>query len=152
MIMHRFPTPNMEREANEFAVALLMPAADIRPYFIARRVDLALLAGLKPEWKVSMAALLLRAHKLKFVSDNQHTYLWKQISARGYRLREPPELDIEYESPELVDQLVRLHLSSLGYSVAELSKFLCIYEREFRTIYDVGDDQRSRKARLTILK
>jgi Zn-dependent peptidase ImmA (M78 family)/transcriptional regulator with XRE-family HTH domain len=108
MIMHRFPTPNMEQEANAFAVALLMPASDIRPYFLGRRIDLALLASLKPEWRVSMAALLMRAHKLKFLSDNQHAYVWKQISVRGYRLREPPELDLEAEKSEVLNQIIRL--------------------------------------------
>jgi Zn-dependent peptidase ImmA (M78 family)/transcriptional regulator with XRE-family HTH domain len=151
MIMHRFPTPNMEQEANAFAVALLMPASDIRPYFVGRRIDLATLASLKPEWRVSMAALLMRAHKLEFLRDNQHTYLWKQISARGYRLREPPELDFAAEQPELLDQIIRLHFDALGYTPADLSKLLSIHEREFRSLYRLGDDG-PKKARLTILK
>lgn len=151
MIMHHFPTASMEHEANAFAVALLMPAQDIRPYFVGRRLDLALMASLKPEWKVSMAALLMRAHKLKFLTDNQHTYLWKQISARGYRLREPPELDFEHEKPDVLRQIVKLHLGALGYSSADLSKLLCVYEREFRALYAV-DDRGSPKAKITVLK
>lgn len=151
MIMHRFPTANMEQEANAFAVSLLMPAADIRPYFVGRRIGLALLASLKPEWKVSMAALLMRAHKLKFLTDNQRTYLWKQISARGYRLREPPELDFGYEKPDILGQILKLHLDGLGYSVSDLSKFLCLHEREFWALYPANDRGLS-KAKLTILK
>ena len=38
MVMHRFPTPNMEREANAFAVALLMPTTEVRPYFVGRQL------------------------------------------------------------------------------------------------------------------
>jgi Zn-dependent peptidase ImmA (M78 family) len=151
MVMHRFPTPNMEQEANEFAVALLMPGADIRPYFVGKRIDLALLASLKPEWKVSMAALLMRAHKLKFLTDNQNVYLWKQISARGYRLREPAQLDFEPERPELLSQIVRLHFDSLEYTAASLSKLLCVHEREFRDLYQL-DDNRPKKPRITIVK
>jgi Zn-dependent peptidase ImmA (M78 family) len=152
MVMHRFPSPNMEQEANAFAVALLMPVADIRPYFVGRRIDLAMLASLKPEWRVSMAALLMRAHKLRFLSDNQNTYLWKQISARGYRLREPPELDFAHEQPELLSQIIQLHFDALGYTPADLAKLLCIYERELRTLYRIGSGEAPRKARLTILK
>jgi Zn-dependent peptidase ImmA (M78 family)/transcriptional regulator with XRE-family HTH domain len=152
IIMHRFPTPNMEQEANAFAVALLMPAPDIRPYFLGRRIDLALLASLKPEWRVSMAALLMRAHKLKFLTDNQHTYLWKQISARGYRLREPPELDFESEQPEVLNQIIQLHLEALGYTASDLSKLLCIHEREFRSLYGLAGSGTPKRARLTILK
>jgi transcriptional regulator with XRE-family HTH domain len=55
LAMHRFPTPNMETEATEFASALLMPSADIGTAFKSRpRITLELLAALKPEWKVSM--------------------------------------------------------------------------------------------------
>lgn len=151
MVMHRFPTPDMEQEANAFAVALLMPTADIRPYFVGRRIDLALLASLKPEWRVSMAALLMRAHKLSFLSENQYRYLWKQISARGYRLREPPELDFERERPELLGQIIRLHIDILGYTPAELSSLLCVHEREFRSLYQ-WEDESDKRTRLTIIK
>ena len=141
----------MENEANRFAVALLMPAADIRPYFFGRRIDLSLLAALKPEWKVSMAALLMRAHKLKFLSDSQHTYLWKQISARGYRLREPPETDFPHERPEVLEKIIRLHLQSLGYTDQDLSKILHMHEREIRSLYGIGEIPK-RGSRITILK
>jgi Zn-dependent peptidase ImmA (M78 family) len=141
----------MEQEANEFAVALLMPAADIRPYFIGRKIDLSTLAALKPEWRVSMAALLMRAHRLKFLSDNQHTYLWKQISARGYRLREPPELDFEPERPELLPQIVRVHFDALGYSREDLAKFLNVRASELQDLYSV--DRGSTQARkFTVLR
>lgn len=151
LIMHRFPTPNMEQEANEFAVALLMPSADIRPYFVGRKIDLSTLAALKPEWRVSMAALLMRAHKLKFLTDNQHTYLGKQLSARGYRLREPPELDFEMEKPELLSQIIRMHFDALGYSAEELASFLNVGASELHDLYGVGGGAATPK-RVTILK
>lgn len=151
LIMHRFPTPNMEQEANEFAVALLMPATDIRPYFVGKRIDLSTLAALKPEWRVSMAALLLRAHKLKFLTDNQHTYLWKQISARGYRLREPPELDFEPEIPELLRQIISVHFDALGYSHEELASFLNVRVSELQDLYGIGGGNAKPK-KFTILK
>jgi Zn-dependent peptidase ImmA (M78 family)/transcriptional regulator with XRE-family HTH domain len=151
LVMHRFPTPNMEQEAHAFAVALLMPANDIRPYFHGRRIDLSTLAALKPEWRVSMAALLMRAHKLRFLTDNQHTYLWKQISARGYRLREPPELDFEPEQPEILNQIIRLHLDGLGYTRKEIAKLLCVHERELKDLYGTWDDG-PRKPKMTIIK
>jgi len=90
--MHRFPTANMEDEANQFASAFLLPAVDMRAAFAGRRVTLDLLASLKPEWRVAMQALLMRAKSLGYVDNNQSRYLWQQISARGWRLREPAEL------------------------------------------------------------
>jgi Zn-dependent peptidase ImmA (M78 family) len=75
LVMHRVSTRHMEDEANAFAGAFLAPAKDIRPYFSRRRVDLPLLANLKPEWRMAMAALLFRAKQLHFVNDNQTRYL-----------------------------------------------------------------------------
>ena len=154
LIMHRFPTPNMEQEANQFATALLMPTADIRSYFIGKRIDLALLAALKPEWKVSMAALLMRAHKLEFLTDNQHTYLWTQISSRGYRLREPPELDFPSETPEVLDKVIALHLGGLGYSAPDLAKMLCVHASELKALYGIDTDGKGggKRTKFTVLK
>ena len=61
LVMHRFPSPDMENEAHAFASAFLMPAGDIRPYLQSRRIDLQLLASLKPEWRVSMQSIIMRA-------------------------------------------------------------------------------------------
>lgn len=151
MVMHRFPTANMEQEANQFAVALLMPRTDIMPYFNGRRIDLSTLAALKPEWRVSMAALLMRAKSLGFIDGGPYTYLWKQMSARGYRLREPPELDFPIEIPELLSRLIRIHLESFGYTTADLAKVFCIHESELTELYGIGNNE-PRRAKLAILK
>lgn len=147
LVMHRFPNPNMEDEANEFASALLMPAADIKPYFVGRRVDLALLAALKPEWRVAMQALLMRATALEFVSKNQAQYLWKQISARRLRLREPPELDFPPEKPTVIETMLRVHRDALGYSDTDLARLLHFREEEMGRFYvTAGPDKRPRIA------
>jgi Zn-dependent peptidase ImmA (M78 family)/transcriptional regulator with XRE-family HTH domain len=151
LIMHRFPSAAMEDEANKFASALLMPPTDVRPYFVGRRVDLSLLASLKPEWKVSMGALLMAADHHGFLTSNQKQYLWKQMSGRGYRLREPPELDLPYEKPSVVESLLDVHRGSLGYSFAELAGLLNSFESDLRELYPANDLEPSRP-KLTILK
>lgn len=151
LVMHRFPSPNMEQEAHAFAIALLLPAADVKPYFAGRRIDLPLLASLKPEWRVSMAALLMRAHKLGYLTAHQNQYLWKQMSARKYRLREPPELDFEAEKPTVLESIVRLHMEGLGYSQSELAKLLKVHESELLELYP-EQAIRSNKPKLTVVK
>lgn len=130
LIMHRFPNPHMESEANKFAGTFLMPAADIRPYFSGRRVDLRLLAALKPEWRVAMQSLLYRATDLGFVDKNQARYLWMQFNQRKLRMREPAELDFPVEQPTLAPHIIQLHLEELGYTVAELEAMVNMYEEE----------------------
>ena len=151
LVMHRFPSPEMEREANEFASSLLMPAPDILPYFRARRIDLALLAAMKPQWKVAMQALLMRATSLECLSKNQAQYLWKQISARRLRLREPPELDFPKEEPTVMRSIVRMHIDAMDYSFCELAKLLHIRESELLAMYPI-DDPDPKQPRLTILQ
>jgi hypothetical protein len=62
IVMHRFPTDRMEKEADEFAAEFLMPAREIKPHLA--NVTLPKLASLKPYWRVAMSALLRRASDL----------------------------------------------------------------------------------------
>jgi Zn-dependent peptidase ImmA (M78 family) len=126
----------MEDEANTFAGALLMPAGDIRAHFVGRRVDFVLLASLKPEWKVAMQSLLMRARSLGFVSSNQERYLWQQFSARRMRMREPPELDFPIEKPSTVGAMLKLHIEALGYEMKDLELLLHMRSSEISSFYD----------------
>lgn len=138
LVMHRFPTPEMEEQANQFASALLMPRDEMNQVFSGRTVNLALLASLKPEWRVAIQALLMRAHSLGYVTDNQNRYLWQQISSRGWRLREPPELDFEAERPGVLPSILNAHLDQLGYSMEDLSNFIPLHPHEFSRMYGIG--------------
>jgi Zn-dependent peptidase ImmA (M78 family) len=150
LVMHRFPSPTMEEEAHTFASALLMPAADIRPYLIGRRIDLERLAALKPEWKVAMQALLMRATALGLVTKHQAQYLWKQINARRLRLREPPELDFDPERPTVISSMLRLHMDALGYSIEELAQMLHVRVSTLNGLYGVAPKEQ--RPKFTILK
>ena len=144
LVMHRFPTPDMEQEANDFASAFLMPSADVRPAFDGRRVTIELLASLKPEWKVSMQSLLMRASSIGALTSNQSRYLWQQISARGWRLREPAGIDVPPERPSVLDSIIRTHLDALEYTVSELSGLVPLYDEEFVSMYGAAADPDTR--------
>lgn len=139
LIMHRYPSEDMEREANAFAAAFLMPANDIRPVFTGKKVDLRLFAALKPEWRVSMQSLLYRAATLGFVNDNQARYLWQQFNTKKLKFREPPELDFEPEKPTLVTKLFALHMETLGYTIADMAAVVAMYEADIKTLYGIGE-------------
>ncbi|MDN3518312.1 XRE family transcriptional regulator [Aquisalimonas lutea] len=135
LIMHRIPTPTMEDEANAFASALLMPASDIGPQL--NRTTLAKLASLKRVWKVSMAALLMRAKTLGKVSPNQSSYLWRQMGP--YRKREPAQLDFAPEKPTVFPELLRLHMDELGYSIDELGSILHVHGADMNQFYHIQE-------------
>lgn len=133
LILHQYPTPEMEREANAFASALLMPASDISPDL--KGITLEKAAALKPYWKVSIGALLYKAKTLKIIDDGQSQYLWRMLSARGWRLREPPTLDFPNEKPTLLEELLQNMQEDLGYSLEEMSSALHLYLDEVSQLY-----------------
>jgi Zn-dependent peptidase ImmA (M78 family)/transcriptional regulator with XRE-family HTH domain len=154
LVMHHDqPTQSMEQEANEFASAFLLPARDIRPSF-TRRIDLRLLAELKPVWRVSMASLLMRARSLNLLACNQERYLWQQFSITKIKQREPAELDFSVETPSILPELFDAHIRELGYSIADLAGALHIQPPELSNLYGltVTPAQEAKTPHLRIVK
>lgn len=137
VVMHQVPSPEMEDEANEFAAALLMPASDIRSHLAGGRLTIQRLASLKPIWRVSMAALLVRAKTIGSITANQSQYLWRQMSSMGYRRIEPPELDFKPEQPTTLPEIIRLHLEELGYGVPDLAVALRTSEDDLKNLHPI---------------
>jgi Zn-dependent peptidase ImmA (M78 family) len=134
IVMHRFPSPLMEDEANRFAAEFLMPAREIKPSLYA--LSFAKLMDLKSQWKVSMAALIQRAGDLKTVTPSQKRYMFINLGKRGWRLREPEETDIALERPALMQELIKAHIEQLGYSPEQMAEALMLLrEDEFRQLY-----------------
>ncbi len=94
-----------EVEANAFAAEFLMPAATIRPDL--RNLDLGRLSRLKRLWGVSMQALIERAYRLGTLSSEKRTSLYKALSKRGWRTKEPLSDELTPEVPSLVNRMVK---------------------------------------------
>lgn len=112
LVLHRSPRGDlaeMEKEAHAFASEFLMPEEPMLRE-IKRPVTLLDLAQLKPRWGVSVQALIRRAFDLKLLTDRQYRYFFEQISKLGWRLQEPPELDIKPEKPRLFRKLAEVAL------------------------------------------
>lgn len=111
-------SPEMEREANQFAAEFLMPTDVIRPQL--RSLTLGKLSDLKRQWGVSMQALIERAHALKTLTNAQRTTLYKQLSARGWRTREPLSDELRSERPRLTADIGNT-LASKGFSPEDIA-------------------------------
>jgi Zn-dependent peptidase ImmA (M78 family)/transcriptional regulator with XRE-family HTH domain len=99
--------PEEEIAANRFAAELLMPQRAMR-WEILSPVTLSAIAALKPRWKVSIQALVRRAFDLSIISDRQYRYLFEQISSKGWRTKEPANLDIPQEKPRSLRQMAEI--------------------------------------------
>jgi len=100
-----------EDVCNRFAGAFLLPrTAMIRE--MRRPISLAGIATLKHRWRVSIAALVVRAYQLEIINKTQYYGLFTQISKRGWRLREPAELDVPAERPRALRKMAELSYGS----------------------------------------
>ncbi len=96
-------TPHIELEATEFGAEFLMPAEVIGPQL--RNLSLGVLMDLKREWGVSIQALIERAFGLGLVTEQKRTALYKALSARGWRVREPVSDELAREQPTLTSDI-----------------------------------------------
>lgn len=89
LVLHRGLTPQrtLEDEANDFAMHFLLPHHAIGRELTAQ-LTLQDFALLKRRWGVSIQALIRTARRLNVIDADRYTSLFRQISARGERLRE----------------------------------------------------------------
>ncbi len=139
IVMHELPNPDIEDQANRFAAEFLLPEREISSEL--SNLNLTKLAILKRYWKVSMAAILMRAQALNTVTANRARYLWAQMAKAGYKTREPAELDVQGEQPHLLDKLIEKHRQELGYSIDDLSEMLALKKEELWLLYLQGRDR-----------
>jgi Zn-dependent peptidase ImmA (M78 family)/transcriptional regulator with XRE-family HTH domain len=107
LVMHK-PIVNavqeVEKQAFQFAAEFLMPAKQMRLEIIPP-VNLDTFTALKQRWGVAIQALIVRAKELEIVNQRKYTYLFQQLSARGWRMREPRMFDVPVEKPRAVRQI-----------------------------------------------
>lgn len=127
------PQGDVEQEADAFAGELLMPAADIRGYLYG--LTLPRLAQLKQVWRVSMRALVMRAKSMNRITDGAARRLFIELNAFGSK-HEPVE--ITREKPTLLHSMVERHMSTLGYTAAQLAEMLHQRVEEFRADFQLG--------------
>ena len=95
------------READQFAAEFLLPEVAMRQE-LTTPVTLSSIAVLKPRWGVSLQTLVRRAFELSIISERQYRQLFEEIRARGWRSREPPNLDIPVEKPQALRQVAEI--------------------------------------------
>jgi Zn-dependent peptidase ImmA (M78 family)/transcriptional regulator with XRE-family HTH domain len=152
LVMHHSPRPDLEIEANRFAAEFLMPAKEIRPQLLTERITLDRLAALKQYWRVSMAALLFRASELNVVTERSARSLWMQFSARGFRRREPVELDCPAETPSTLAEVVSVHREHFGYDLDDLARLMHTTREEVVAVYAPSSQEPTMRRHLRAVK
>lgn len=135
----------LEREAHEFASALLFPRA-VALEELPRLIDASgwtRLAQLKRRWGISIAALLFRSKGLGLLGAGAYTNAMRYMSARGWRTMEPG--DREMGPPETPVMLVRalraIELDS-GITLDQLAKQAMVPLRDVQEVVLAVRDNR----------
>lgn len=134
MVMHALPGDDdakMEREADEFAAAFLMPPIEVRPHLNPPSIEK--FARAKPHWKVSIKSLIRQAYTLRLVSPDDYKRLSITYSKAGYSRGEPFPLD--RETPSLLPRMINFHVKDLGYTTTELATLLLVNDDDLRRAY-----------------
>ncbi|WP_250030336.1 ImmA/IrrE family metallo-endopeptidase [Paractinoplanes maris] len=145
MIMHEGEPPRdtAEAEADQFAEELLMPAAEIVADLAD--IDVRKAAALKPYWRVPMQSLILRAEHLGVISQSRCRSLHAYMNKAGYLTVEPNPID--REEPQVIAELVRVHLNEHTYSVPELADVVGLPNNRFPAEFPMPEAQRLRLVR-----
>jgi Zn-dependent peptidase ImmA (M78 family) len=108
LVLHQVPEGSshaLERQADAFAEAFLLPAAAMREALVPP-ITLTTLADLKARWGVSLQALIRRARTLEIIPHSHYQALSAQLGARGWRTQEP--IAVPVERPRALRQLAEL--------------------------------------------
>lgn len=120
-MMHPYPTPTEDEEANAFAGAFLMPLEEIQDDFQGR-LTLDRLVFLKMKWKVSMQALAYRAKETGAISESQARHLFIQINKAGWKKREP--VPIPPERPSHLENMIKILMRDQKLTLSDVARLL----------------------------
>jgi Zn-dependent peptidase ImmA (M78 family) len=99
---------SLEKEANAFAGAFLMPETDIRAICNRPLYSVNDLADYKKRWRVSAAALNYRLRELGMISEGKATSNYVEMSRRGWLKTEPNGIAREQSSvlQDIINDLI----------------------------------------------
>lgn len=133
LVLHRdgpLRGQNVEREANVFAAAFLMPRTSVIAHS-KRFPTLADIVKMKKIWNTSVSALTYRLHEVRMISEWQYRVLYMQIAKNGYLTKEPNEAPRE---TSLILPKVFEDLYSRGVTRSDVARLLAIPRAELEEL------------------
>lgn len=142
----------LEDQANAFAAAFLLPK---NVFFndLKNPLDLEYYKELKKKWKVSIAAMIMRARQLGRINNSKYVDLVKSMNYRKWRTREP--LDNQWKLQETIlfkksiDMLKNSNILSGSQIVYEIGKYgLPMYAEDIEELLDLEKGSLSEENKL----
>jgi len=129
----------IEKQANRFASAFLMPADMFSKEVIG--TSLEFFKSLKRRWGVAIAAMAYRCKDLRLISESQFSYIFRQMSVQKIRKVEPLDSAFPVCQPQVLGQAIRMIIehnvisrsdieSRIGLNLSDVES-LCSVEEGF---------------------
>jgi Zn-dependent peptidase ImmA (M78 family)/transcriptional regulator with XRE-family HTH domain len=112
----------IERQANYFAGCFLLPRETFAREVISTSVHYFL--KLKERWRVSVAMMVYRCKELGILNANQVSYMFRQLTAKGMRKREPLDTAFKTESPSVLQAALDMLIKNGVQSKSDIREAL----------------------------
>jgi Zn-dependent peptidase ImmA (M78 family) len=122
----------MEEQAHRFAGAFLFPAESFENESVV--IDLNLFYGLKPRWRISIGAMIMRAKDLGFIPLEEATQIWKSYNRKGWKKCEPLDTEYPVELPSTIKKSIELILENNVLTSSEILYEVCLFHADVEKI------------------
>jgi Zn-dependent peptidase ImmA (M78 family)/transcriptional regulator with XRE-family HTH domain len=122
----------IEQQAHRFAGAFLLPAVSFGRE--CRDLTLDSFRSMKERWRVSIAAMVMRAHHLRLITDHHKTNLMINMGRRRWRTREPLDDLLEPERPRFLKKCFELLIKKGILPTSEASLMLGIQAEDIESL------------------
>lgn len=129
--------PDTEKQANQFASALLLPRAGfVREFPRSSHIDWPAIFRLKRRWGASAAAIVRRSYDLRLIPATMYQSAYKAMAYRGWLKNEPDEP--QPENPELVPLCLEQIRSANGVTLRDVMQHLGWGRRSFEAVTGIA--------------
>jgi len=135
LFMHRDPVASMEEEADEFALAFLLPPEEMKDVFRDHEITLELLASLKKQWGVPVRSLLFRAQSLGSLSSDKVYELEQQMNSREWRAMNSAQQNLPLDRPTAFQLALRSVVESRAGGLPRILARVRLYEDDFTELF-----------------
>lgn len=135
-------TKELESQANSFASIFLLPKKMFVKDFstIKRKSNPDFYVNMKQKYKVSIAALELRAYKLKLLTEQQNRYFWAQMNKKNYKINEPLDNKITPIKPAKIKSILEFLLDNEILSIHDLTNIFQVKLDFYIKLFDLKEN------------
>lgn len=122
----------IEKEANRFASAFLLPAPSFGREIFSTSLDH--LISLKQRWKVSLNGMSYRAVQMEIFTEYQYINIKNKLAKKNWLFSEPLDEVLPFEEPQLLKQAYEAIVSNDIRTRSDIVADLCIPREEIEVV------------------